>query len=216
MAWLSTYYFQVITDWIVLKPFCWYGMRSWIECLFKDLKRGGFGWHDTKIWRCTIMGWFGNFGFWILDFGLFELPVNFDFWVQTRHVLSLWWNWHHPAIMQCPTDNCLNLLINHEGWYLIFLLLPKQRARVDEKRTQLERTGGWRFLRIDPLLKPSSRLLVLLKQFIDSNSSADPLLYLPSRTAPSTSHFNHNFIRWRSLSGTGILKTLWVEMVSGT
>ncbi len=23
-----------------------------------------------------------------------------------------------------PTDNCLNLLITHEGWYLIFLLLP--------------------------------------------------------------------------------------------
>ena len=28
---------------------CWYGMRSWIECLFKDLKRGGFGWHHTKM-----------------------------------------------------------------------------------------------------------------------------------------------------------------------
>ncbi len=28
---------------------CWYGMRSWVECLFKDTKRGGFGWHQTKI-----------------------------------------------------------------------------------------------------------------------------------------------------------------------
>ena len=28
---------------------CWYGMRSWVECLFKDGKRGGFGWHHTKI-----------------------------------------------------------------------------------------------------------------------------------------------------------------------
>jgi len=28
---------------------CWYGMRSWIECLFKDMKRGGFGWHHTKM-----------------------------------------------------------------------------------------------------------------------------------------------------------------------
>ncbi len=28
---------------------CWYAMRSWIECLFKDTKRGGFGWHHTKI-----------------------------------------------------------------------------------------------------------------------------------------------------------------------
>lgn len=28
---------------------CWYGMRSWIECLFKDLKRGGLGWHHTKM-----------------------------------------------------------------------------------------------------------------------------------------------------------------------
>lgn len=28
---------------------CWYGMRSWIECLFKDIKRGGFQWHQTKM-----------------------------------------------------------------------------------------------------------------------------------------------------------------------
>lgn len=27
----------------------WYGMRSWIECLFKDIKRGGLGWHHTKM-----------------------------------------------------------------------------------------------------------------------------------------------------------------------
>ena len=27
----------------------WYSMRSWIECLFKDGKRGGFAWHQTKI-----------------------------------------------------------------------------------------------------------------------------------------------------------------------
>lgn len=27
----------------------WYGMRNWIECLFKDLKRGGLGWHQTKM-----------------------------------------------------------------------------------------------------------------------------------------------------------------------
>ncbi|WP_293090693.1 transposase [Moorena sp. SIOASIH] len=27
----------------------WYSMRSWIECLFKDIKRGGFGWHHTKM-----------------------------------------------------------------------------------------------------------------------------------------------------------------------
>ena len=40
----------IITD---LNPqqakICWYGMRSWIECLFKDMKRGGFGWHHTKM-----------------------------------------------------------------------------------------------------------------------------------------------------------------------
>lgn len=40
----------IITD---LSPqqakICWYGMRSWIECLFKDMKRGGFGWHHTKM-----------------------------------------------------------------------------------------------------------------------------------------------------------------------
>lgn len=28
---------------------CWYTMRCWIECLFKDGKRGGFCWHQTKI-----------------------------------------------------------------------------------------------------------------------------------------------------------------------
>ena len=28
---------------------CWYGMRSWVECLFKDFKRGGLGWHQTKM-----------------------------------------------------------------------------------------------------------------------------------------------------------------------
>ena len=27
----------------------WYGMRCWIECLFKDIKRGGFGWHHTRM-----------------------------------------------------------------------------------------------------------------------------------------------------------------------
>ena len=27
----------------------WYGMRSWIEQGFKDLKRGGWGWHQTKM-----------------------------------------------------------------------------------------------------------------------------------------------------------------------
>jgi hypothetical protein len=28
---------------------CWYSMRCWIECLFKDGKRGGLCWHQTKI-----------------------------------------------------------------------------------------------------------------------------------------------------------------------
>ena len=29
-------------------------MRSWIECSFKDTKRGGFDWHQTKIdWHQT-------------------------------------------------------------------------------------------------------------------------------------------------------------------
>lgn len=27
----------------------WYGMRSWIEAGFKQLKRGGWGWHQTKM-----------------------------------------------------------------------------------------------------------------------------------------------------------------------
>ncbi|MEG3934305.1 endonuclease [Microcoleus sp. T2B6] len=28
---------------------CWYGMRAWIECGFKDTKRGGWQWHQTKM-----------------------------------------------------------------------------------------------------------------------------------------------------------------------
>ena len=27
----------------------WYGMRAWIEAGFKDFKRGGWGWHQTKM-----------------------------------------------------------------------------------------------------------------------------------------------------------------------
>lgn len=27
----------------------WYGMRAWIECSFKDTKRGGWQWHHTKM-----------------------------------------------------------------------------------------------------------------------------------------------------------------------
>ena len=27
----------------------WYGMRSWIEGGFKDTKRGGWHWHQTKM-----------------------------------------------------------------------------------------------------------------------------------------------------------------------
>ncbi len=27
----------------------WYGLRAWVECGFKDFKRGGFGWHHEKM-----------------------------------------------------------------------------------------------------------------------------------------------------------------------
>lgn len=27
----------------------WYGLRTWVECGFKDFKRGGFGWHHEKM-----------------------------------------------------------------------------------------------------------------------------------------------------------------------
>jgi len=30
-------------------PGAWYGMRAWIESGFKDCKRGGWGWHQTKM-----------------------------------------------------------------------------------------------------------------------------------------------------------------------
>jgi hypothetical protein len=42
--------------WLILTDFLpetasttWYGMRSWIECGFKDTKRGGLHWHFTKM-----------------------------------------------------------------------------------------------------------------------------------------------------------------------
>ena len=28
---------------------CWYSLRAWIECGFKDTKRGGWQWQQTKI-----------------------------------------------------------------------------------------------------------------------------------------------------------------------
>jgi hypothetical protein len=28
---------------------CWYGLRAWIECGFKDAKRGGWQWQQTHI-----------------------------------------------------------------------------------------------------------------------------------------------------------------------
>jgi len=28
---------------------CWYGLRTWIECSFKDIKRGGWQWQYTRI-----------------------------------------------------------------------------------------------------------------------------------------------------------------------
>ena len=28
---------------------CWYGLRTWIECGFKDHKRGGWQWQNSKI-----------------------------------------------------------------------------------------------------------------------------------------------------------------------
>ena len=27
----------------------WYGLRAWIECGYKDSKRGGWQWHQTKM-----------------------------------------------------------------------------------------------------------------------------------------------------------------------
>jgi len=42
--------------WLILTDFppdiaeiAWYGMRAWIEAGFKDVKRGGWAWHQTKM-----------------------------------------------------------------------------------------------------------------------------------------------------------------------
>ncbi len=40
----------IITDMVPAQATAvWYGMRSWIEGGFKDTKRGGWGWHQTKM-----------------------------------------------------------------------------------------------------------------------------------------------------------------------
>ena len=40
----------VVTDLAFLQAItAWYGMRSWIEGGFKDTKRGGWQWHQTKM-----------------------------------------------------------------------------------------------------------------------------------------------------------------------
>jgi hypothetical protein len=40
----------IVTDLDPAHATCaWYGMRSWIEACFKDLKRGGFNWHTTRM-----------------------------------------------------------------------------------------------------------------------------------------------------------------------
>ncbi len=40
----------VVTDLVPTSTaVAWYGMRSWIECGFKDCKRGGWQWHQTKM-----------------------------------------------------------------------------------------------------------------------------------------------------------------------
>lgn len=43
-------------SWFILTDFppevaviAWYGLRAWIEAGFKDFKRGGWGWHQTKM-----------------------------------------------------------------------------------------------------------------------------------------------------------------------
>ena len=40
----------IVTDLMPeLADVAWYGMRAWIECGFKDTKRGGWNWHYTKM-----------------------------------------------------------------------------------------------------------------------------------------------------------------------
>lgn len=40
----------IITDLIVEQAsIVWYAMRAWIEAGFKDVKRGGWGWHHSKM-----------------------------------------------------------------------------------------------------------------------------------------------------------------------
>ena len=40
----------IVTDLLPAQAdIAWYAMRAWIECGFKDTKRGGWTWHHTKM-----------------------------------------------------------------------------------------------------------------------------------------------------------------------
>jgi hypothetical protein len=40
----------IVTDLLPAQAdIAWYAMRAWIECGFKDTKRGGWNWHHTKM-----------------------------------------------------------------------------------------------------------------------------------------------------------------------
>jgi hypothetical protein len=40
----------IVTDLLPAQAdIAWYAMRAWIECGFKDIKRGGWNWHHTKM-----------------------------------------------------------------------------------------------------------------------------------------------------------------------
>src|SRR6266542_1033504 len=55
-TWLARWDADHKDPWLILTDLepeqadvAWYGMRAWIECGFKDTKRGGWNWHQTKM-----------------------------------------------------------------------------------------------------------------------------------------------------------------------
>ena len=48
----------------------WYGLVSWIECSFKDFKRGGLGWHHEKMQDAGRVEWLWLAMVWMVRLGM--------------------------------------------------------------------------------------------------------------------------------------------------
>ena len=120
-AWAPSY-----TDpWLILTDLapeqadvCWYSLRAWIECGFKDTKRGGWQWQQAKItdpeWAARLWLAIAVATLWVLSVGgesdanrpvstLSELPDTHI----TRHPTS---GRSQPRLLSCFRRSLLRIL----------------------------------------------------------------------------------------------------------